>query len=659
MTPSPAVVGGILTAICFSVLSAGAIGYAIVQRKKHESLAFWKESSWFRMQSPEAFDTNQYLLLDGQHRFQNVKCIVNSNHSNNQLCSIEISEVKKAIHLWLNSTDSIPLTLKLERIKSFERVGEIDSKLLQIHSDIQAEMKTEITEQQSIQLEFSSAALCRLFYETTLGLDKRYRPRPLRIQVLTYNTGGQSVPTEKESLKKVIPEKFTEFDLIALGFQEVSTNGKTWATELEKLLQESSVKYTCIHSAQSWDRTLLVFIRSEYAFAVRNTHSKEAYVGAVNSLMGNKGGLAFRCEVFGTTIAFVNSHLAAHQEEIERRNADYSNIIRKLSEWQGGSVSSDLLGTATPTHVLIWIGDLNYRIDQDRESCLEKISKKDWTALLAQDQLLKQIANEKAFVGFHEAPITFPPTYKLRKNVFEYSENRARVPSWCDRVLIQSVPGIETSIDDYNALLDTPGSDHRPVYAAITVNPPYGLSQRSEISRVVKPFVPTERGTFVLKFKHLEARDLLSSDVQGLADPYCEFFSDAFWTLDRSVRISTKSNTLCATWTDSELPNVSLWDQDIEVVKSKYVTVQIKDEDTFKSDDFLGRAVIWLGGPSKFDVRIMHFGVPAGRLLGEFTIEEVYPEMNRKESTFSKSASNLKSMLYRSLESFNSIPKTD
>ena len=45
---------------------------------------------------------------------------------------------------------------------------------------------------------------------------------------------------------------------------------------------------------------------------------------------GNKGGVSIKLNIDMTTIAFVNSHLAAHQEMVDRRNQDYRDIFSKM-----------------------------------------------------------------------------------------------------------------------------------------------------------------------------------------------------------------------------------------------------------------------------------------------------------------------------------------
>lgn len=48
------------------------------------------------------------------------------------------------------------------------------------------------------------------------------------------------------------------------------------------------------------------------------------------SVSGNKGGVGIRMVVHNTSMAFVCSHFAAGQKEVQERNSDYDTIARKM-----------------------------------------------------------------------------------------------------------------------------------------------------------------------------------------------------------------------------------------------------------------------------------------------------------------------------------------
>lgn len=111
------------------------------------------------------------------------------------------------------------------------------------------------------------------------------------------------------------------------------------------------------------------------------------------------------------------------------RDRDWQAICSELQFSRGG------LEVLAHEHVF-WFGDFNYRVEQDAGLVKTAIEEGRWMEMLQYDQLRPRMADGRVFVGFVEAPITFPPTYKFDPgtNIYDTSEKQ-RVPSWCDRIL--------------------------------------------------------------------------------------------------------------------------------------------------------------------------------------------------------------------------------
>ncbi len=79
------------------------------------------------------------------------------------------------------------------------------------------------------------------------------------------------------------------------------------------------------------------------------------------ALQGNKGATAVRFTLYNSTVlTFINTHLAAFDEFIEKRNADYHELVRRVIFSPVRSEPSGEEDTQTPeslfqTDALFWM----------------------------------------------------------------------------------------------------------------------------------------------------------------------------------------------------------------------------------------------------------------------------------------------------------------
>ncbi|KZV62675.1 DNase I-like protein [Peniophora sp. CONT] len=160
---------------------------------------------------------------------------------------------------------------------------------------------------------------------------------------------------------------------------------------------------------------LCVFVHRDARHLVQGTSRGAVAAGLIGGRLGNKGGVGISLKLAGTTFLFLNAHLAAHDRRLPDRLANLSKIKAELqvSDFlrpdDQRSMSEDLTDRFDHTFLC---GDLNFRLDLSRLHADWLISRGEYAQALQFDQLFNVMRNGQAFVGFHEATIDFPPTFK-------------------------------------------------------------------------------------------------------------------------------------------------------------------------------------------------------------------------------------------------------
>uniref|UniRef100_A0A2C9WHD3 Inositol polyphosphate-related phosphatase domain-containing protein n=1 Tax=Manihot esculenta TaxID=3983 RepID=A0A2C9WHD3_MANES len=332
-----------------------------------------------------------------------------------------------------------------------------------------------------------------------------------RILMGTWNVGQGRA--SHEALMSWLGSAVSDVGIVVVGLQEVemgagflamsaaketvglegSSIGQWWQDTIGKALEEGTT-FERMGSRQLAGLLISLWVRKNL-----RAHVGDVDAGAVpcgfGRAIGNKGGVGLRIRVLDRTICFVNCHLAAHLEAVNRRNADFDHIFRNM----GFSRSSNLIsaGMAVNTNsentksdlceadMVVFLGDFNYRLfgityDEARDF----VSQRSFDWLREKDQLRAEMKAGKVFQGMREALIRFPPTYKFERNIpglggYDSGEKK-RIPAWCDRIIYRDnrvAPvsdcslecPIVSSVIQYEACMDVTESDHKPVRCKFNV----------------------------------------------------------------------------------------------------------------------------------------------------------------------------------------------
>ncbi|KAF8632419.1 hypothetical protein AX17_004860 [Amanita inopinata Kibby_2008] len=270
---------------------------------------------------------------------------------------------------------------------------------------------------------------------------------------------------------------------------------RRWYDRLVKevRLAMPDVPYTVVYTESLVGLFSCIFVKASERVALRDVAVTTVKRG-MGGRYGNKGGIVARFVMGDSSVCMINCHLAAGQNAVRRRNADIAAILEEKAVFPPTDYPLSYVGGGDGSMVLdheivIVNGDMNYRIEARREAIVSSIRTKEYANLLAYDQLLREIKNNRAcrFRGFSEGSIMFAPTYKYdpRSNEYDTSEKR-RSPAWCDRVLWRVRDASRVHQLHYRRY-EANVSDHRPVSAAFRMTIKIiGHDLRAQIHRQVE-----------------------------------------------------------------------------------------------------------------------------------------------------------------------------
>ncbi|XP_030508293.2 type IV inositol polyphosphate 5-phosphatase 9 [Cannabis sativa] len=260
-------------------------------------------------------------------------------------------------------------------------------------------------------------------------------------------------------------------NLIRQALNKKINNNKFYYNNNKGIKESSSFEeiksFQCIISKEMVGILVSVWVRTTLRPFIK--HQSVSCVGCgIMGCLGNKGAVSVRFQIHETSLCIVCSHLASggRQGDEKYRNSNVSEVLSRTTFPRGPLL--DLPQKILDHDRVIWLGDLNYRISLPEAKTRLLVDKGNWSALLENDQLRRELMDGQVFEGWQEGAIRFAPTYKYCLNSDLYfgvvngtKGEKKRAPAWCDRIIWYG----EGLKQDIYSRGESKLSDHKPVKA--------------------------------------------------------------------------------------------------------------------------------------------------------------------------------------------------
>jgi hypothetical protein len=299
----------------------------------------------------------------------------------------------------------------------------------------------------------------------------------MRVWVGTWNLGGAAPEADKLAAWIALDAA----DVYCIGTQEAryERNKEQGVEDWSAVLQRHfGAAFYVVASVTMWEIGLVVYARREHAGRISGVATATKATG-IAGIAGNKGAVGAAFALHQTTFCVVSSHLAARADHkrLMNRNENFGEIADDLAVGLRKKLGIDVL---TQFDVVLWTGDLNYRVELSRAELMRLVTTVplERHRMLRHDQLRAERAAQRAFATFAEPALRFLPTYRMERHADGYCEQvKAKLtvqnaPSWCDRVLYQAQRDVCVVPVAYEASAALRTSDHRPVAALFHVELP-------------------------------------------------------------------------------------------------------------------------------------------------------------------------------------------